>query len=105
MITFSAKVLFAKQVARKRKTWQDGFLFSSEDQSKRSATLYDESGVVVSTARLPASQVWSADAEGTVVPNRRASTHLDISDQCMPGRRRLRLRGLDRDCGLSLSSH
>lgn len=64
MVVFSAKVLYAKQVARKRKTWQDGFLFVSEDHSKRSATLYDEIGAVISTARVPASQVLNVDSQG-----------------------------------------
>ena len=85
MGTFCAKVLYAKQVARKRKTWQDGFVFVSEDQSKRSATLYDESGAVVSRARVPASLVLSADSEGTFVPDRRASTNFVTSDQCSAG--------------------
>ena len=73
MTVFSAKILYAKQVARKRKTWQDGFLYvSGEDQSKRFATLYDENGVVISSARVPASQVLNADSEGTFVLDREA---------------------------------
>ena len=84
MVTFSATVLYAKQVARKRKNWQDGFLLVSEDQSKRSATLYDESGVIVSTARVPSSQAFNADSEGNFVLDRGASTDFVISDQCQP---------------------
>lgn len=68
MTVFSARVLYAKQVARKRKTWQDGFLcVIGQDQSKRSATLYDESGVVVSSARISASPILNADSEGISV--------------------------------------
>ena len=68
MADFLAKVLYAKQVARKRKTWQDGFIrVSVQDQSKRAAQLYDETGAFVSSARIPASQVIAADSEGTCV--------------------------------------
>lgn len=79
MAVFSAKVLYAKQVARKRKTWQDGFLFVSDDHSKRSATLYDEIGAVVSTARVPESHVLNADSEGVCVLDRRPVRELRCS--------------------------
>ena len=66
MADFFAKVLFAKQVARKRKTWQDGFVcVLGQGQIKRSATLYDESGVIISSARVPQSQSLDSDSEGT----------------------------------------
>ena len=78
MVLFSAKVLYAKHVARKRKTWQDGFLCVNEDQSKRSATLYDESGVVVANARVPSSQILNAESEGTFVLDRGASINFVI---------------------------
>ena len=84
MDIFFAKVLYAKQVARKRKTWQDGFLLVSEDQSKRSATLYDDSGVVVSRVRVPSSQVLNADSEGTFALDRGASVNFVITDHSMP---------------------
>lgn len=66
MADFFAKVLFAKQIARKRKTWQDGFVrVLGQGQPKRSATLYDEIGVTISSARVPESQSFDG-AEGTV---------------------------------------
>lgn len=83
MDVFSAKVLYAKQVARKRKTWQDGFLLVSEDQSKRSATLYDESGVVVSRVRVPSAQILNAESEGTYVLEYGVSLNFVMVDQSL----------------------
>ncbi len=49
MSEWFARVLYAKHVSRKRKTWQDGFVSINEDQHRQSAKLYDESGQLISS--------------------------------------------------------
>lgn len=68
MSLWFARVLFAKQVNRKRKTWQDGFLsLNNQDQNIRSAKLYDESGTLVSSGRVPASEDVTPSSTGVTM--------------------------------------
>lgn len=69
MTVFAAQVLFTKHIQKKRKTWQDGWLHVSvnaQDCSNRVGKLYDESGTLFSSARIPSSQQLDADTEGAV---------------------------------------
>lgn len=60
-----ARVLYAKHVSRKRKTWQDGFMsMNKQDDTRRSAKLYDESGLLVAKGHVPASEELTTTSEG-----------------------------------------
>ncbi len=60
-----ARVLYAKHVSRKRKTWQDGFMsMNKQGDTRRSAKLYDESGLIVAKGHLPASEELTTTSEG-----------------------------------------
>ena len=60
-----ARVLYAKHVSRKRKTWQDGFLsMNKQGDTRRSVKLYDESGLLVAKGHVPASEKLTTPSEG-----------------------------------------
>ena len=59
-----ARVLYAKAVNRKRKSWQDGFISIDNLGQSSSARLYDETGVVISAGRVPASEHVTSGSEG-----------------------------------------
>lgn len=68
MSEWYAQVLYAKHVSRKRKTWQDGFMsVSNQDPNRQTAKLYDGSGVLISSCRVPASEHVSCTSEGVHV--------------------------------------
>lgn len=60
---FRAGVLFTKHLTKKRKAWLDG---SVTVTAERWATLTDEEGRALATARVPSSEHWTADTEGIV---------------------------------------
>lgn len=65
MSGFSARVLYTKQVQKKRKTWQDGYLsIHSQDRNNRSGRLFDEDGKQITTTRIPASVGINGESEG-----------------------------------------
>ncbi|KAK9800306.1 hypothetical protein WJX73_010750 [Symbiochloris irregularis] len=55
-----ARVLYTKHLTKKRKTWSDGYV---EISPQRLATLSDEDGRTLGTARLSPSENWSEDTE------------------------------------------
>lgn len=64
-VIMRARVLYTKHLTKKRKTWSDGFVDVS---AQRSATLSDEQGQALATARLPAGEDWAEDTEGLRLP-------------------------------------
>lgn len=56
------RVLWTKQLTRKSKTWNDGFLELRDGQ--RAVVLYDESRKQLASGRLPSTQQVTEGLEG-----------------------------------------